>query len=149
MSFEFDKRTPLEICGKEYDIDIADVGFVTGLVTSYVNIIKKADEFQALQNALTGRMGKEASAEELQKLSEEVATANKELYEYAKGFIVDTLGEENYREIFSLRRPNSAEHIKLCAYIYQEALSKRGEELEKLVYKPRNRSERRAADIPT
>ena len=93
---------------------------------------------QKIQQEMVSSPDKE---EAFQKLVQEY----QDLIDHSRAFIQKALGKAAYEEIFAGRRPNSVDHVNLCAYIYEEILKGREKIVSLYIDLPRNREERRAA----
>lgn len=148
MGFEFRPRAKLPICGREYEVDIADVGFVTAMVSSFAGLLRHYQEMERLRGELT-QAAAGMDEGKIEEYSRTLAETNEKLCTTAREFIAGTLGEEAYRQIFAGRRPNSADHVQLCAYIYTQALKAREEEvLKPLTHPPQGGRPQNAATAP-
>ena len=128
--FDFDKKPTVRICGKEYECDPTDNGLIEGTARDFPRILALAARFQEFQENPPQDLA-EAKA-----LEERVLGVNRDLAGACRDFIVGCLGEEAYTEIFQQRRPNSTEHVKLCAYLYGHIMEGRAELLEQYLDLP-------------
>lgn len=122
MGFKFDEKPMVEICGKQYECDPADSGLIAGIVRDFPRLLMLGAEFAALDEeakAAVKEPGKHAD------YAEKVQAKNEELLQAAQGFIQGCIGVEEYNEIFAGRKPNSAEHISLCTYLYKHIMGQR------------------------
>lgn len=119
--FDFDRKPTVKICGKEYECDPTDNGLIEGTARDFPRILALTARFQE------ARENPPRDLTEAKKLEEWVLGVNRDLAEACRDFIVGCLGEEAYAEIFRQRRPNSAEHVKLCTYLYGYIMEGRAE----------------------
>lgn len=133
MGFVFDKKPTIEIDGRLYECDPADINLIEGVSQNYPKILVLGMEFEELKKRLldTGK-----NAKEIQANNEAFIQKNKELLLECQGFIHGTLGVEEYNEIFAGRKPNSVEHLKLCVYIFNEIMKDRTKVLEEYIDLP-------------
>lgn len=118
--FNFKKKPMVKICGKEYEFDPSNNDLLKGIVENYPQILHIATDFQKIQRDLTaGKVDYQALLEK-----------NKDLLTACKGFIIGCLGEAEYNEIFSQRKPNSTEHVELCTFLYQSMMEDREDVLK-------------------
>ena len=136
MGFEFAPHNELEICGKKYPLDATDTNFINGVVTEFPRIFAQYDVLSAMQKDLLQNRQKELTEDGLKEVSQKMLEENRKLAEYARNFIVETLGQEAYDEIFTKRAPNTAEHIELCAYIYSEVIQQRDQIVSRYLNPP-------------
>lgn len=122
MSFSFDNKPVVDICGKQYECDPTDNDLIAGVSADFPNIIRLAGEFSELQKQCTTGVSAPDSSQNLQ---EQVVEKNRELTEACRAFICGCIGEQEYTEVFLGRRPNSTEHIKLCVYLFDFIMSGR------------------------
>lgn len=112
--FQFDKKPLFEVCGKQYECDITDNEFVEGLANDFPELLKAAQQFKELEQRMKAVKGNV----EAEKHKNEMLSVNAKLLENCKAFIIHSLGQQAYEELFADRRPNSTEHLKLCTAIY-------------------------------
>lgn len=124
--FQFAPRPTVKICGMEFDLDITDVGMVSAVIDSFSNLMQ---HYQELQQAREKMMQPQENGEMIARM-QEAENANRALYETAKGFIIRVLGIEGYEAIFKNRKPNSAEHMEVCNFIYANLLLNRNQYIE-------------------
>lgn len=138
MGFEFSKQCLVEICGKQYPVDVSDPAFIDGVITDFTAISERYNAFVDMRASIAS--SDSVTAEQIKELSQRLVEENAAIAEHGREFIIKALGREAYDTIFAGRRPSAADHIELCAYIYREALAGR----EKVVTDSLNRSDRRA-----
>ena len=145
MEFQFQERPALEIRGRRYEADLSDVGFLEAVVTDFSAILREYEELARAREKLSA--DRALSAEECRNTSRQLARCSERLVELSRGFIEKTLGKEAYAAAFCGRRPNCAEHIRLCADIYETAAKGR----EKVVnrYVLRDKPVQRGKRTPT
>lgn len=136
MGFEFRERKPIEICGKQYDVDVTDTGFINGVVTSFPAILSKYQAFAQLQKDVSEKILGGVDDSEIESLSQRLKEENEALGRHAADFIISVLGAESYDEIFASRKRNTVEHIELCTYIYSEVVGQREELISKYIDLP-------------
>lgn len=118
--FSFKRKPMVKICGKEYEFDPSNNDLLKGIVENYPQILHIAMDFQKMQRELTaGKVDYQALLDK-----------NKDLLTACKGFIIGCLGESEYNEIFSHRKPNSTEHVELCTFLYQSMMEDREDVLK-------------------
>ncbi len=133
MEFTFDEKKTIEIEGKKYICDSTDVNLIEGVSKHFPRILEIGEEFKKLQKQMISKIGNPKKAKEA---SEAFFAKNRELLTECQGFIHGTLGVEEYNEIFSGRRPNSVEHLKLCTYIFKKIMEDRAEILKEYADPP-------------
>ncbi len=149
MGFCFQERPGLEICGRCYEVDLADVGFIEAVVSDFSGLIGEYETLAAMRGQLSVSEAAGLSPEAATELANRLTDCNRRLIFLARGFIEKTLGEEAYADIFAGRRPNSADHVELCTYIYEAAIKSREGVVSRYVLPDQpNRSARRAAKKP-
>lgn len=121
MEFTFDKKPTVRIQGKDYEFDPTNNDLLMGVVNAFPEILKEAQEIQKAFDTLKAK--KDDSRPE-------ILAANEKLTKDCRDFIVGCLGEAEYNEIFAQRRPNSTEHVKLCAFLYKSLFVGREKLLE-------------------
>ena len=139
MGFEFNKQHLIEICGKQYPVDISDPAFIEGVVSDFAAISDRYNAFLGLRAELAA--GGELTPADVKVLSERLIAENTAIAEHGRVFIIKALGQAAYDTIFAGRKPTAADHIELCAYVYREAIRSR----EEAVTAQLNRRDRRAA----
>ena len=118
--FSFKQKPTVKICGREYEFDPSNNDLLKGIVENYPQILHIAMDFQKMQRDLTaGKVDYQALLDK-----------NKDLLTACKGFIIGCLGEDEYDEIFSHRKPNSTEHVELCTFLYQSMMEDREDVLK-------------------
>ncbi len=138
MGFTFDKKPTIEIDGKEYICDPTDVNLIEGISEHFPKLLAIGSQMEELRVQM---IGKDKSADQMREHNEIFIAKNRELLTECQGFIHGTLGIEEYNEIFSGRRPNSVEHLKLCTYIFNEVMKGRAKVLEEYLDPPDNEQE--------
>ena len=121
MEFTFDKKPTVRIEGKDYEFDPTNNDLIMGVVNAFPEILKDAQEMQKAFNLIKNK--KEDSRQKL-------IAANEKLMKDCQDFIIGCLGEKEYNEIFAQRRPNSTEHLNLCAFLYKSLFAGREKLLE-------------------
>lgn len=121
MEFNFDKKPTVRIQGKDYEFDPTNNDLIMGVVNAFPEILKDAKEMQKAFNTLKTK--KDDSRPE-------ILAANEKLMKDCREFIIGCLGEAEYNEIFAQRRPNSTEHLNLCAFLYKSLFAGREKLLE-------------------
>ena len=121
MEFNFDKKPTVRIEGKDYEFDPTNNDLIMGVVNAFPEILKDAQEMQKAFNILKTK--KDDSRPE-------ILAANEKLMKDSREFIIGCLGEAEYNEIFAQRRPNSTEHLNLCAFLYKSLFEGREKLLE-------------------
>lgn len=116
MEFNFDKKPTVRIQGKDYEFDPTNNDLIMGVVNAFPEILNDAKEMQKAFNTLKTK--KDDSRPE-------ILAANEKLMKDCREFIVGCLGEAEYNEIFAQRRPNSTEHVNLCAFLYKSLFAGR------------------------
>ena len=137
MAFQFDAKPQIEICGKSYDFDITDCELIEGLATDFPMILMIAQEFQEMQERFRSKPD--------EGLRDAFLSKNTELLESCRAFLCKSLGTKCYDEIFSKRKPNSAEHVKLCAYLFEHISREREQIVTKYLDLPKEGKSRAAA----
>ena len=120
MGFEFDERTEVEISGKRYQFDTTDAAFVEGVMTNLPRLLDARQRYQDVLASLTRENagGVEAALGVLR-------SANEQVIQSARQFLVCALGQQAYAEIFQDRQESAGDHIKLCTYLYDTAVNAR------------------------
>ena len=133
MGFTFDNKPNIEIDGKRYICDPTDVNLIEGISEHFPRILEIGAEFKALQAEMIDRT---KSSSEIKEKSDKFLKKNRELLLECQKFIYGTLGVEEYNEIFSGRKPNSVEHLKLCTYIFNTIMTDRAEVIKEYMDLP-------------
>ena len=144
MEFNFDKKPTVRIQGKDYEFDPTNNDLIMGVVNAFPEILKDAQEMQKAFNNLKAK--KDDSRPE-------ILAANEKLMKDCREFIIGCLGEAEYNEIFAQRRPNSTEHLNLCAFLYKSLFAGReklledylGEDAEDVTYETSEDSSRKGS----
>lgn len=121
MEFTFDKKPTVRVQGKDYEFDPTNNDLIMGVVNAFPEILKDAQEMRKAFNNLKAK--KDDSRPE-------ILAANEKLMKDCREFIIGCLGEAEYNEIFAQRRPNSTEHVNLCAFLYKSLFAGREKLLE-------------------
>lgn len=121
MEFTFDKKPTVRIQGKDYEFDPTNNDLIIGVVNAFPEILKDAQEMKKAFDTLKTK--KDDSRPE-------ILAANEKLMKDSREFIIGCLGEAEYNEIFAQRRPNSTEHLNLCAFLYKSLFAGREKLLE-------------------
>lgn len=153
MGFEFRKIHTIEITTargdvKEYPCDVTDAQMMEGIGDEFPKIARQCDELAELEQEYKALQAEIQSPDALQKMQgmwDELKRRNRSLIDACKDFIVGTLGEEEYEEIFAGKRPNMLAHMDLCTHIFNWAVNEREDVVEKYIDPPQNREQRRAA----
>lgn len=117
MEFVFAEKPTVRICGKDYEFDPSNNDLLTGVVEHFPQIVAAANDLQGLSR----RKGALSDPE----LCLQILEKNRQLTESCRDFIQGCLGVEEYNEIFHKRRPNSAEHVSLCTFLYNAMMEGR------------------------
>ena len=133
MKLQFQERPALEIRGRRYEADLSDVGFLEAVVTDFSAILREYEELVRAREKLSADRAAVLSAEECRNTSRQLARCGERLVELSRGFIEKTLGKEAYAAAFRGRKPNCAEHIRLCADIYETAAKGREKAVNRYV----------------
>ena len=133
MKLQFQERPALEIRGRRYEADLSDVGFLEAVVTDFSAILREYEELVRAREKLSADRAAVLSAEECRNTSRQLARCGERLVELSRGFIEKTLGKEAYAAAFRGRRPNCAEHIRICADIYETAAKGREKAVNRYV----------------
>ena len=144
MEFTFDKKPTVRIQGKDYEFDPTNNDLIMGVVNAFPEILNDAKEMQKAFNTLKTK--KDDSRPE-------ILAANEKLMKDCREFIIGCLGEAEYNEIFAQRRPNSTEHLNLCAFLYKSLFEGReklledylGEDAEDVTYETSEDSSRKGS----
>lgn len=144
MEFTFDKKPTVRIQGKDYEFDPTNNDLIMGVVNAFPEILNDAKEMQKAFNTLKTK--KDDSRPE-------ILAANEKLMKDCREFIIGCLGEAEYDEIFAQRRPNSTEHLNLCAFLYKSLFEGReklledylGEDAEDVTYETSEDSSRKGS----
>lgn len=115
MSFVFDSKPTVDICGKLYECDPTDNDLIAGVSSDFPNIIQLAGELSELQKQCATAFADPINSSNIQRC---VVEKNTELTKACRAFIFGCIGEQEYAEVFTNRRPNSTEHVKLCIYLF-------------------------------
>ena len=126
MGFNFDKKPTVEICGKEYECDITSLSLIDGVANDFPKILLIGEELTNMQNELSVAV-KKCDAQGILDITKKATEKNKELIEACRAFIFGCLGEQEYMEIFSGRKVDSADHVNLCNYIFNFIMQGREE----------------------
>lgn len=116
--FWFEEKPRISICGKQYECDPTDPDLIRGVMRDFPQITSLASALIALKNRLNAA-ARERDSKKIHDISQEALEKNEEILLACQNFIFGTVGEEEYKEIFSGRRPNAAEHISLCTHIFE------------------------------
>lgn len=119
MEFNFREKPTVRICGKDYEFDPSNNSLLEGVVENFPKIVALAHDFQDMQRQMTDK----------NVIPPDLLDKNKELLLACKSFIIGCLGNEEYNEIFSARRPNTGEHVQLCTFLYEQMMTGREEVL--------------------
>lgn len=133
MGFSFDAVKTVEICGNEYECDPGNPDIVLGASRDFQKIIGLSHELKALTTPKKDDENADAAA---LALTQEAIDKNMELLKACRGMIEGCLGEKEYVQIFSSRRPNSTEHLKLCTYLFRYLTEGRDKLVEKYLDLP-------------
>lgn len=115
MSFAFDRKPTVDICGKLYECDPTDNDLIVGVSADFPRIVQLAGELTELQKQCAAAFAEPDSGDKVQRC---VVEKNIELTKACRAFIYGCIGEQEYAEVFANRRPNSTEHVKLCIYLF-------------------------------
>ena len=116
--FQFQKRPMITICGKEYECDPTNTDLIEGMMRDFPRIAVLSEKLQSLKEKMLTAT-ENYNAKEVEKYTQQAFRLNKELLEACRDFNFGTVGEKEYQEIFSGRKPNSVDHIQLCTYIFR------------------------------
>lgn len=115
MEFNFREKPTVRICGKDYEFDPSNNSLLEGVVENFPKIVALAHDFQDIQRKIVSTKS----------ISSELIEKNTELTLACRDFIIGCLGQDEYNEIFSKRRPNSSEHVELCTFLYRAMMDGR------------------------
>lgn len=119
MGFSFDPVKTVEVCGKEYPCDPGNPDILLGAARDFQEIVALANKLKTLALPET------AGDAEAMEATEAAMQINLALIAACKRMIEGCLGEQEYQEIFHKRRPNSAEHLQLCTYLFEHLTAER------------------------
>lgn len=117
--FNFSAKPTVRISGKDYEFDPSNNSLLEGVVRDFPHIVSLSHDFEDMQRQMTDK----------NTIPPDLLAKNEELLLTCKSFIVGCLGNDEYNEIFSVRRPNTGEHVKLCAFLYEQMMTGREEVL--------------------
>lgn len=121
--FRFREKPKIVINGKEYVCDTTDNGLLEGVAHGWPKVLRVAEKYMQLRDSLTAEQKPTNAAEQM-------IACNKRLIEACQEFLYGTLGRAEYQEIFAGQRPNSADHLELCTYVYSWIMQGRARYLE-------------------
>lgn len=130
MGFQFEQPKTVEVCGKDYPCDPGNPDILLGAAKDFQEIVILANKLKALALPET------TSDAEAMAATEEAMQTNLALIAACRRMIEGCLGEAEYAEIFSQRRPNSAEHLKLCTYLFEYLTAERDKVVQKYLDLP-------------
>lgn len=142
--FAFKPHDRIEINGRQYDCDISNKDMFEAIVHEWPKVMSMVHESQDMYrqfmqiretvgtNSLTGEQDEEAT-QLMKEMALECKVKSEKTFEATRKFIYGAIGRAEYEEIFNGRRENLNDHVDLCAYIYNWAVLKRDEILEKLI----------------
>ena len=136
MGFEFAKKPMIEISGKMYECDPSNSDLIQGVIHDFPKIVSSGQTIDRYQKELKSAISKMDSAK-IDELGKEIEQENARLLEHCKSFIQGCLGTKEYEEIFLGRKPNSAEHLDLCTYIFEQIMEGRQKVLEEYLDPPK------------
>ena len=119
MGFQFAQPKTVEVCGKDYPCDPGNPDILLGAARDFQEIVALANRLKALALPET------ATDSEAMEATEEAMQVNLALIAAGRRMIEGCLGEQEYQEIFHKRRPNSAEHLQLCTYLFEHLTAER------------------------
>lgn len=139
MGYTIEQAKGIEINGKVYPCDPGDEQMLKGIAYHFPEIDKKLREGQALQDEIKALAAKARSADalaEIEALRDKTFAKNREVIDACVEFLVGTLGEEEYKELFGGQRVNMLRLFGLCAYIYEWAMADRAEVIKEYLDPP-------------
>lgn len=139
MGYVIEQAKGIEINGKVYPCDPGDEQMLRGIAYHFPEIDKKLREGQTLQEEIKALAKEAHNADilaEIEALRDKTFDKNKEVIDACIEFIVGTLGEEEYKELFGGQRVNMLRLFGLCAYIYEWAMADRAEIIKEYLDPP-------------
>lgn len=121
--FTFAPKPKIKINGREYVCDATDNDLLVGVAHGWPKILRITEQYMQLRDDVLAKRENINTAEQM-------IACNKRLLAACQEFIYGTLGREEYNEIFAGQRPNSADHLQLCTYIYSWIMQGRANYLE-------------------
>ena len=95
MGFTFEKKPTVEICGKEYECDIASLSLIDGVANDFPKILMIGEELTAIQEELNYAV-KKCDAQAILEITKKATERNKKLIEACRTFIFGCLREQEY-----------------------------------------------------
>lgn len=143
MGFDFETAKTIEICGKAYECDPGNPDIMLGAANDFQEIIRLSNEMEEMQK----RFLADDNNQDAWAITGQAVRKNTELTEACRRMIQGCLGEDEYNEIFSSRRPNSTEHLKLCTYLFEYLIAGRDKVVEEYLDLPEE-AKKDVADHP-
>lgn len=151
MGFEFSKKKHIEIRGKQYRLEVEDVGFMIAVNTHFPEINRKMQEIADTKKViapLSAKLkGPKTTKDELDSIVKQVEQIRIETHqkkldclEDMKYFIKGCLEPGSYEIIFDGIPENFKDHYDLCAYIFTEAYASRSDVINEFLKPEGNKS---------
>lgn len=137
MGFEFKEKPTIEICGKNYECDITNCDLISSVAEDFPRIVLCAQDLERDQKDLAKAV-KNSDTDKIKELGDKSVNDNLALLKTCKDFICGCIGTSEYEEIFSKRKPNSAEHLDLCVHIFGFIMGGREEIVKEYLDLPEN-----------
>lgn len=138
MGFAFNAPKMVEICGKKYECDPGNPDIMLGASRDFQEIVALANRMKTM------KVPAAATDEAARAATDEAIRTNLELAKACRRMIEGCLGETEYQEIFSCRRPNSTEHLNLCTYLFEYLTAGRDEIVREYLDLPEGESDHAA-----
>lgn len=135
MGFEFEKHEALNICGKTYFLDVTDVSFIDAVANDFAQLLESGERLKKLKADLI-QAASGADKKAVQDATSRLTQFSAEIAESCRNFIVKSLGQKAFDEIFRERQISVSDYIDLCGYIYAEALKQRQDVLKQYINPP-------------
>lgn len=117
MGFNFREIPQIEIGGKLYECDPENNDLLNGVKKGWPVALRAAQAQIALNLEAQKSAANPLTEAEKEALETALLEANQATFLACRSLIEGTLGTAEYLEIFAGRRPNTNEHMNLCAYI--------------------------------
>ena len=116
--FTFHPKSRVEICGRQYEVDVLDAGYLEGLMELYWKLGDISQQYSAARSRL---LSENCSAGQVEQIGEDMVETGKELVRSTTRFLTMALGRDACRDILKGRRLNAGECLQLCAHVMNAA----------------------------
>lgn len=155
MGFTFNEKPKIKINDRLYECDITNRDMVEGISRDWpevARLLNESDSYSKIaikaQREYEALVRQSDRKEMAAQKTAEYETTSREMFEKidkalaaSKRFIIGSLGEDEYNEIFAGRKVNLAEHVAVATYIFNWANSERQRFLSKYFDKDGNPKE--------